>query len=91
MYKYWILILGICLFSVCRQKNEIKYSEESRILNNRAVALLGANPDSALFLLDSAITIDPNSPMAYFNKATAYCTLGDYQKAIEASKRGIGN
>lgn len=81
----------IFIFLGC-QENQAHYKQEhneaiARDLNSKAEELLHSNPDSALALLDSALKVNSEDYMLYFNKGHVFIGKGNYTKAIEVYKQ----
>lgn len=85
----------ICLTGLsCRDKiKERSYNPKAIELNNRAMDIYSinvGNPDStkkAIQLLDAAITLDSTYYVAYGNKSTILCGLGDEVGSLEVLKK----
>lgn len=82
------ILFCFLLFS-CKSQSQGEKTEKARALNNQAVQALQTNPDQALAYLDSAIALDSTTPASYLNKVTIWCSKGEYNKAIEDSKKAL--
>jgi len=82
-----LAILCLVVLLACNSKKNSALEKEARALNNKAVKLMRDNPDSALILVDKAISIAKDNHIFYMNKAGIYCSKGEYVNAIEAPRQ----
>jgi tetratricopeptide (TPR) repeat protein len=80
--------LFFLLFS-CKSHSQKDKSEAAKVLNTKAVQAIRTSPEQALVYLDSAIALDGTKPTYYLNRVSLLCSKGDYQKAIDDSKRAV--
>jgi tetratricopeptide (TPR) repeat protein len=80
--------LFFLLFSF-KSYSQKEKSEAAKVLNNKAVQAMQTSPEQALLYLDSAISLDGTKSVYYLNKVSLLCSKGDYQKAIDGSKRAM--
>ena len=102
--KHFIVFLLIFIISCGKQNNKSnKIDSTARLLNDSAVSLANNIPLSldqpnkfknenllkAILLLDQATEIDSNYLIAYSNKLSYQCELGQYERAVETAKHII--
>ena len=84
---FLLLGLAVSLFFCGKPEKEVR--TQAVLLNDRAVEIRLDKPDSALYLLDQAIQLDPDYYLAYSNKSSVLLQLGQQVKAIEALKNAV--
>lgn len=83
------MLISIVAIVSCADDKQMVYNQEAIKLNNRAVEIAYYNPDSALYLLDKATSIDPSYYLAYSNKVSSYCAIKDFENAIKACEKTV--
>jgi tetratricopeptide (TPR) repeat protein len=80
----------VTIISCNRQYKQTVNNPKAIELNNKAVELMKVQKyDSALILLDQAISLDLNYLIAYGSKAAIYIELKDYKKALIETENQI--
>lgn len=76
------LLVAACLTTGCARDGEAYIAAKPAVeLNNHASELVATDPQQAITLLDEALVIDPDYPLAMGNRASALGRLGRYEEA----------